>query len=228
MLFAGLGFILLLKKDLWTAIIISIFPILLFIFVGRYKTYFPRNIVALIPFISIISGFFVSFLYIKVIEFFNHRLAYKSKLILAATFLMFLFFSIWNQFYAAINHINRITRPDTRWTSLEWIINSLPPGSKIGREHYTPPIEEWSDRYHSKYLGYSALIRKPGIVSTMDYMVLSSKDYKRYTDNSAKYPIEAKIYNDFFSKNKLVKEFFPGKNVSGPKISIYKLHDAQH
>lgn len=227
MIFAGIGAMLVLTKKFWKAMLIVIFPILFFIFVGKYKVYFSRNVVAIIPFLSLLSAVFVTVVYNRIVSYFPYFRTSQHSVILGAVFLLGISASIWGQLYSSISHINRITLPDTRWVSVEWIINSIPPGSKIGREHYTPPIEDWSDKYRSKYLGYFAVIKRPEIVSTMDYMIVSSSDYGRYTNNSIKYPTEAKRYNDFFAQHELVKEFIPDNQMTGPKISIYRLRGTQ-
>lgn len=56
-------------------------------------------------------------------------------------------------------------------------------------------------------------------------MITSSGDYSRFIDNPKKYPNEAFIYNQFFSQNKLIKEFInDGETMSGPVIRVYKIN----
>lgn len=77
-IFAGLGLIWLLRKAPWKAAIIVVTPIFLYIFVGRYKVFFPRNLVATIPFLSLLSGFFFSH-YMK--RLLKNCLSFQSQLV---------------------------------------------------------------------------------------------------------------------------------------------------
>ena len=132
--------------------------------------------------------------------------------------------SIWHQAFVSINHIAEINLPDTRWVSIEYIERSLPPGSRIGREHYTPPIEQYSDKFITEYLGHQAVAVKPDVVMTLDYMLVSSGDYNRFITEPNKYPDGSMAYRKFFEQHELVKEFIPdGNKLTGPRIGIYKI-----
>ena len=98
------------------------------------------------------------------------------------------------------------------------------PWSRIGREHYTPPIEQYSDKFLTEYLGHRAVAVKPDVVMTLDYMLVSSGDYNRFITEPNKYPDESMTYRKFFEQHELVKEFIPdGKTLTGPRIDIYKI-----
>ncbi len=101
---------------------------------------------------------------------------------------------------------------------------SIPSDTRIGREHYTPPIEAFINRYDVEYLGYFAVARKPNAIEMLDYMIVSGQDYERYVSRPADYPAEAEAYNEFFARNELVKEFVPDRRtLGGPTIRIYKV-----
>jgi hypothetical protein len=132
--------------------------------------------------------------------------------------------SISGQIARSYEEIRLLTLPDTRWASLQWIQANLPSGARIGREHYTPPIEEFTDRYDAEYLGYFAVARQPQAIERLDYMVVSGDDYERYVNHPDDYPAEAEAYNEFFARNQLVKEFVPDRRtLGGPTIRIYEI-----
>ncbi len=224
-IFAGFGILWLLKKDVWKVLILISTPLLLFIFVGLYKVYFSRNIVAIIPFVSLFSGIFVCVAYNwlkdRVSEFGKSQWMKTPVNIL---FVILVISSITPQVIRAGQYIRKITLPDTRWVSMQWIKDHLPEGSWIGRGHYTPPIEKHSKKFLVRYLGYNAVLSRSEEVKRFDYMIVSSGSYQRFLDSPQRYSKQANTYRSFFAQNELVHEFIPDdKFLGGPKISIYKI-----
>lgn len=116
------------------------------------------------------------------------------------------------------------TLPDTRWISFKWIQENLPAGATIGREHYTPPLERYSNKHKIAFLDWNGVVSKQEVIPHLDFMVVSSEDYSRFVDYPERYPAEAMIYESFFRRNELVKEFSnDGDTMSGPTIRIYKI-----
>ena len=209
--------------DTWKALLLGIFPILLFLFVGQYKVYFPRNIVALIPFFALFSGICLYATYLKGTELLAvWRKPVPKRVALFLVLICVLSGIMYSQVAQSLRHIHKITLPDTRWVSLQWIISHLPPGSKIGREHYTPPVEHYSAQFHVVYLGYHALLNNFDKLQFIDYIILSEGDYGRFMNSSEVYSDEASIYKTFFANNTLIKAFVPdGYTIEGPTIKIY-------
>ena len=105
----------------------------------------------------------------------------KKKIRLASIALtIVLIGSVYTQATETVKYINTINLPDTRWVSIEWIKKNIPEGSTIGREHYTPPLEEYTDNYKVTFLGIVALPRKLEEIEKLEYMILSSEDYDRF------------------------------------------------
>ena len=223
----GLGLLWLLIHDWKKAVLLLSFPLLLFLFVGQYKTWFPRNIVAIIPFLAIFSGAsvyaFVDMLRRRAVRW-TPAMARRARIGSSVVAAALTFGILYGQIARAREEIRLITLPDTRWVSLQWIQANLPLGTRIGREHYTPPIEAFTDRYDVEYLGYFAVARQPNAIEMLDYMVVSGQDYERYVNQPADYPAEAEAYNEFFARNELVKEFVPDRRtLGGPTIRIYRV-----
>ena len=108
--------------------------------------------------------------------------------------------------------------------SLKWIENHLPPGSRIGREHYTLSVEKYTSEFDAVYFGYIVIVKNPLAARNLDYLILSSLDYGRFLLQQDRYPDEAQAYVEFFASHELVKEFLPDQEkLGGPKISIYKM-----
>ncbi|MEJ2233317.1 MAG: hypothetical protein P8X67_05280 [Syntrophobacterales bacterium] len=137
--------------------------------------------------------------------------------------------SVYMPTIKTIKYINNITLPDTRWVSIEWIKQNIARGSNIGREHYTPPLEEFTKSFKVVYLGYFAVAAKQEDVQRLDYMIVSTGDYARFMRSPEKYPKEQKAYVAFFDTHELVHEFTPdSKTLGGPKVSIYKIRRRLH
>lgn len=225
MALAGIGLLWLGVKDWQRALFLLSFPLLLFLFVGQYKVWFARNIVSIVPFLALFGGFCVYSLVGIVQRSLARRglpaAGWTTAALLAATLIVV---SMYGQAARSVNEIRLLTLPDSRWVSLQWIRANLPPGVRIGREHYTPPIEEFTDAYRAEYLGYFAVPQRMQDIQRMDYMVVSSLDYERYVERPGDYPREARAYNSFFAEHQLVKEFVPDNTtLGGPTIRIYKI-----
>jgi hypothetical protein len=226
-IFACMGLIWLLIKDYWKALLIIVFPCTLIVFMGLYKTYFARNIVAVIPFLAILTGVAI-YSMAKIISQKtglcstgkNYNL---SMIILIALITVSVSFS---SSYKSIDTLRKATLPDTTWVATKWILENYPTKLIIAREAYTPPLEEYSKNYRVINLGYDGRIVSPkykNIVESADYVLFSSSMYDRYTNYPERYPELAKMYNKFFAEHELVKEFLPDwKTIGGPTIRIYR------
>lgn len=226
MAFSALGLVMLIVKAPWKAFVIAAIPILLYIFVGRYKVFFPRNLVATIPFLALFSGIGVFFLYSLMAEKLSLHTKFGRVVAANVVLVAVLAASVWQQGALVVDHVRKITLPDTRWESLVWIKDNLPPGSRIGREHYTPPVEKYTKKFNAVYLGFFAVFRQQQALKKLDYMIVSSGDYERFLWRQDVYPDESRAYLEFFEKNKvnLVNEFSSDSGeFSGPRISIYRV-----
>jgi 4-amino-4-deoxy-L-arabinose transferase-like glycosyltransferase len=203
-------------KDVKKFVFVSVFPCVYFLFFGAYKTFFDRNMVVLIPFLSLLLGSGIMIISSQL----NKDTVKKFKIIMASVFIVLLGIGGTGQAIKSVDHIKDITLPNTRLISKIWIESNLPYGVRIGREHYTPPLD--NKKYRVSYLGLFGLLRAD--VTNFDYFIASSKDYARFFDNEELYPEQARRYNYLFNEHKLIKVLSPqSKKTSGPVIRIYKV-----
>jgi hypothetical protein len=201
------------------------FPLAILVFLGMYKVYFPRNVVTLIPFLSLFSGYTV----VAASTWCGHKISDwmktpKPELVTFVCGALLVAISIQGQVIIDVKQTRENSLPDTRWVSLLWCKDNIPAGASIGREHYTPPLEKHSGKHNVVKLGYFGVVRKSEMIPNLDFVIASSSDYSRFLDNPERYPTEALRYNDFFARNKLVKEFSAdGKTMTGPTIRIHKI-----
>lgn len=146
------------------------------------------------------------------------------KIAVAASAAAIIYVSLHNQIQIDLKLLRENSLPDTRWVSLKWIHENIPYGASIGREYYTPPIEEYSNRFKVAPFGHFGIAKNYNYLFLMDYVVASDADYGRFISNSKQYPSEAQAYTDFFAIHERIKEFNgDGKALSGPKIGIYRI-----
>ncbi len=227
------GILLLLIKNKIKTFFLLCFPILFFGFIGAYNAYFGRNITVLVPFLSIFSGFLVSYIFYSINlktkdtikkNSFYHILSIKKvyTLIIFVIFASFSIYGIHNQYMKSVKHVKRITLPDTRSISTKWIEKNIPRGSKIALEFYTPrPNKKYFKVF---YLGHRGLGRKRNL-KKFDFLVASSGDYGRFFANKKKYAKKVKIYNSIFIRYRLIKVFKPnGVDTTGPVIKILRVN----
>jgi len=155
MLLSLAGALWLSAKDYRMALILLSFPLCLFLFVGQYKVFFVRNLVAVVPFLALCGGIFLCQLLGWLKHWVSRRLATRWCSATAyGVVAVLLCVSVCGQLVRSYRYVRHINLPDTRVASLLWITKNLPPGSRIGREHYTPPVEKLTDDYEVVYLGY--------------------------------------------------------------------------
>jgi len=214
---AGCMLLLLTDRKQWVLVIL--FPVLFYLFIGRYPVHFSRNALALIPFLAILCGFPAG--RITALLKYRHKPGTVGKLVLPGliVFLVGCALGVYGQLVISHAHITGITLPDTRWAATLWINENLPPGSKIGIEHYTPRPDQ--KKFKISGLGTCGLIKPDSDLQRFDYVVASSDDYDRFFQNKTKYREQVIRYRDIFTTFLLVKQFQMEKGkVTGPVIKI--------
>lgn len=200
-------------------------PLAILGFLGMYKIYFPRNVVVLIPFMALFSGYTV----VAAASWCGRKISgwMRTPGPELATFVcgaLFVAISIQGQVISDVHTMRENGLTDTRWVSLLWSRDNIPAGATVGREHYTPPLEKYSKKQDVVTLGYFGVARKSALMPYLDFVITSSSDYSRFLDEPEKYPTETFMYNEFFARNRLVKEFSAdGSSTTGPTIRIYEI-----
>jgi len=217
LILALLGVVRLFIKNSSKALLLLSFPAALFILYGSFKVHFLRNVVPIIPFLSLLSGYAISSIAeLKITPLSSSFKSFKYLTIMSAIFITLM--CINKQVAVDLRVAKNNSIPDTRWVSMKWIRENIPSGVTINREAYTPPVEKLS-QYIVKQLGLNAFKNN----NYADYIILSSAVFLRYTEHAERYPTEAAAYKQFFDNHELLKEFIgDGVTTSGPTIRIYK------
>lgn len=217
--FAGL--LILLVTDKWKGIFIAIFPLVFFLFIGRYKVYFPRNLLPLIPFLAIFAGVTVGMAY-RWFHQSGHLVLPWIKNALFSAFIIVVSYGMFMQAEKSVEYIQVLTLPNTQIIAGKWIEENLPAGSKIGLDFYTPRPDR--RKYNITISGVGGLGRHKKLLEQFHYVVASSGDYERFFNAPTAYKKEVTVYNYIFKRYILLKEFKPEHLRSfGPVIRIYKV-----
>lgn len=117
----------------------------------------------------------------------------------------------------------RFSRPSTQIRARAWILDNIPPGSRIAQDFYGPPIEN---------LGYNVFVRfSLSNIRTVEeyrregfeYIVTCSQVYDRYFQQPARYARGVAFYETLARDAELLQEFGPSALLGGPTIRIYHL-----
>jgi len=192
--------------------VLAAFPAIYLLFVGSFPVRFERSALALLPFAAIAAGAAVA----RAGELGRHRTPAVAAL------LVLVLSSAGVQAVASWRHASEITLPDTRWLAKVWIESNLPEGSRIAREHYTPPLD--ATRFDVAELGYHGLGKHP--TDGFDYLVASSDDYGRFLDDPDRYLEQAAAYRELFERCEVVWEIAAERGVTtGPTIRVLVAED---
>src|SRR5579859_3413983 len=128
--------------------------------------------------------------------------------------------SAWPAYQFVLQDIRQAS-PSTRVLAREWLVQHLPPGSRVAEEEYSAPLDntgmivKWQYSLATGHL--LADYRQLGY----RYLVTSSDMYGRYFAEPERYAAETAFYNELF-KQKLVKAFWPSPTQGGPSVRIYE------
>ncbi|MFC2139825.1 ArnT family glycosyltransferase, partial [Bacteroidota bacterium] len=209
------------KYDRNLFLLIISFPLVYFLFMGGYRTRVFRHMTVVIPFLSLIAGYGT----VQTFIFLKSHLYDRSKSITKTILIFFLglavLVSLFLQLKRINNYMQHIYLEDTRITAFNWVNKNIIPGTKIAREHATPPLDKkmFPEQYYFPYFGKSEID-----IFQYDYLILSSYSYLQYINSAEKYPYVAEKYNEIFNSTTLIKSFIPdNENYAGPEIRIYKI-----
>ena len=200
-------------------LILSIFPLLYFLYVGSWHTKFIRYMIPIIPFLLIASSIFL----IKI----------KSKFKILGSLLIII--TVITTIIWALTFFSIYTRTQTRISASQWVYLNIPNGQKILTEQWDDglpiPLGQFSPSQYQitplamydtdnlnkiDYLSYN--------LSNADYIIFNSRRlYGTLIHLADKYPITSKYYQLLFAGKlgyKEIEEF-----TSYPSILGFEIND---
>jgi hypothetical protein len=204
------------KKDK-LILLISIFPIVYFIFISSMQIRNDKTILPMIPFLHILGGVFLSWLFVYISEL-SIRKSVKW-ISIAGIVLLFLLVPI----YRTTKTVISVIEPDGRETARIWIGKNIPRGSFIALEAYSPYISP--KRYHVVPVqGFGPQTLSWYTERDVRYLVFSQGMFGRYFSEPEKYKQMKENYEHLFHQLEPVKFFYNGSY----EIRIYQINQPEN
>jgi len=203
-----------------------VFPVVYFLFIGRYPVFFGRNLLPMLPFLAVLGGAAIAITWKKISQTGNRKASAWG----GAAMVLLITMAVVPQTVLAARHIHAITLPDTRWQATLWAAENLPYGARILVEPHTPSIGQITNdqgtgtRFRVRALRWSVSDLSPDKIAQFDYLVVSSGMYGRFINAPQRYPKQAARYQEIFDRHRLVKTFLADNTtLSGPEIRFYRI-----
>lgn len=195
-------------------LLLSVFPVIYFLFISRFVVRNDRTILHLLPFLYLLGSMFL-------VEMWQKTSALRPEVRRMAALGVILpagALAIVMPLRLTVAKTLENTRLDSRTTARLWILGHLPPGSRIAIESYAPYIDP--QRYAVRSL-YRAIDKDPGWYadSSYRYLVVSEGSYGRFFRDRERYGREAGRYDSLFARWPLVRRFTDG----GYEMRIYEV-----
>jgi 4-amino-4-deoxy-L-arabinose transferase-like glycosyltransferase len=215
LIFAALGaaVVYVIKRNR-TGLILSAFAFPYLVYIARLWLHTDYTLMLIIPVLMIMAADVVAMLW----RWFSRaptRLAYQAARIGLAVFVIA---SIGSLVFQTVRFDVQQATPDGREYARQWIVSSVPSGTRIAAESYAPFIDPQD--YQVDYFN-SFRSRSPDWYSAQGYdlLVFSSQMYQRFYQKPDLYPTEIAQYDTLFSRFPTVAEF----DQNGITIRILKV-----
>jgi hypothetical protein len=195
-------------------ILLTVFPVVYFVFISSFVVRNDRTALPLIPFALLLAawGLTQAWTWVNRLESMSRR-----RLAIAGLVGIVLVGMCW-PLAQTISNTRQLTTEDSRETARRWIDKHLPAGAHIAAESYAPYVDP--ARFAAQ--GVERMIdHLPTWYAEQgfDYLVFSQGTFKRYYNEPDKYSLEVSQYDDFFQHLTLVKLFEDG----GYEVQVYHI-----
>jgi len=211
---AAVGYGIIFRKKKY--ILLSSFPIVYYLIVGKFVRHFDRYILPLVPFLVILAAMMVVDISAKVF----HSKIKRKLFIIFLTIVIILYPGIRVGYYVYLT-----TQKGTGVEAKEWMEKNISRDSTIAYETYSPPLSGYGSR-NMYAVGYHLLSWYKE--KKFDYLILSSFQYNRYFKTEFKqYHQIAQNYKEIEAKCELVQKFIPQEFFHiriSPTVKIYKIN----
>jgi 4-amino-4-deoxy-L-arabinose transferase-like glycosyltransferase len=194
--------------------LLSIFPLVYFVFICSFVVRNDRTFLPLTSFLFLLAAWFL-------IDVFDEFKALQTRpwrglflTVLAGLTIVVLALPISR----TIASTRRLTTVNSRTTAKVWIDGNLPPGAKIAIESYSPFINP----IRFSVQGFERMIEHEPewyIARDFDYLVFSQGMYRRFYQEPERYRKETSQYDQLFGQFTLMKIFTDGDY----EIRVYKV-----
>lgn len=210
------------KYDKKMGFLLLIFPVFFFLFIGGFRLSFMRNLMPILPFLSIFAGVSIKTVWDMAVPPSSNskRTTQALWFPVAALVIALGLYGMIQQGGKAVKYVRTITLPDTRSMCKDWIEKHLPPGARIILDFYTMGLDK--KKFKIKRLSIGAMGNYRNYIH-FDYIVTSNYDYNRFFKNEKKYLNRTATYREIFTYP-LIQEFKPNGITSyGPILRIFQV-----
>jgi len=193
--------------------VILSFPLTYYVFINLYLVHFDTTILPVVPFLIIFSAWFLW----RVVNSIS-RLSWTSQV--KSSGIAFVGLAIvlaWIPLQSTIASNVRLLQPDGREAARQWIDATLPLGSRVALEAYSPYLDR--DKFVVEGL-FGLQDRSPEwyVANGYEFLVFSQGVYARYFNDPVRYPEEVARYTALFERFPQIARF----DDNGFEIRIHK------
>jgi 4-amino-4-deoxy-L-arabinose transferase-like glycosyltransferase len=200
----------------------ALFPLLYFWFISRQNIVFARYLLPMLPFLSLLGAAAI----VAAID--QARQLRVPAIARRAIVVVLMLAAIAPPAYTSMMFDASAAKVWTTQQAYEWILEQIPPGSKIAIESRQLLLP---DRYRTDHVGQLRFRPLEWYVADgVQYLVASQQCYGPYLDSAAggpqKYPVEYADYMRIFSQTTEIARFAPTADHPGPELRILKIAKA--
>lgn len=222
------------KKKEPFGIVLSIFPILYLIIIGRWEMRADRYIFPAIPILILIGSIGVMRLWDIFQKYLSNHPSkfYHSKIFKSSIVIIGLFILLIQPVVSDYKYLYPLGLPDTRAIAKKWINNNLPRGSVIATGPYGVefPGENKYFMFRIPYLSYETELAAPFYdarwYEDLDLLIASDYDYGRFRMEPERYQDFFGYYDTLRTRWKSVLTLQPGEDKTGPTLWLYTCPDS--
>jgi 4-amino-4-deoxy-L-arabinose transferase-like glycosyltransferase len=212
-------FYLLKERKFKEILMILIFPIAYLLFMMKLKAQFPRNIIPIIPYMSILTALGFKYVWDLI-----NKLKYKKIL----TALLFIF-AFYYPLLKSLSIHYAFAHPHFSLSVKKKIEKEFPDDAKFAYERYGPPMNRRIGDINKAIISHALDFYKR---REFDYLILNDIMYDRAFDSPEKNKDKLVKYKNIINQTELIKEYYAPRRrilgvnflLRGPKeIKIYKL-----
>ncbi len=213
------------RKDL----ILIVFPLVLFVLIGSWKSMAARYLLPLTPFLVLIAAFFLDAILTKIASPLGKKNPRFPLPVLQSRYLnwVVIVLVLFPSVVKVLRFDYLLTQKDTRTLAKEWINRNLPKGSTLALESYGPPLSP--DDFNLLRRHTLGNIHLDWLAQrNVKYVIVSDIMYARFTRFPEEFPKQASFYRSLEEQTLLIKTFRPKWDeylidLHNPTIKIYRL-----
>ena len=207
------------------ALVLAAYPLLLWLFLGSHKVFFVRNLLSAVPFLALMSGAAIHGAW-ALFDSLGRRLPRRAagRSLAATGTVLLLVLCLWPTARLSGILIRDRTMIDVRQSALDWVLEHVPPGSRVIRELRTPPLEEWTDDYEVRFVrSIVSPDRRDELPGAYDYALVTIA-FTGAVRHSPELSGMKAAYEEFFEQHELAAEFRGSdRELAGGTIRIYRI-----